>query len=130
MAKYLGDKVEARTTTIGLTDSDGDTSVGDAVAVASGDATPADTEAHDGAVGVRARGEMSASNIPTVISGVVIATVASGLTAGTYVGAGNATDGTTGALASGGDRGVLLSDEGGSYKGSALETGEAAVYLF
>jgi len=129
MAKYIGDKVEAHTSTIGLDDSDDDCEVGDAVALDGGDITPADTESHDGAVGVRARGEKSGDAAPVVTHGAVVASVATGLTGGTEVGAGNATDGTVGQFASGGSRGVLLCDEGGTYKGADIPDGAAVVDL-
>lgn len=129
MAKKLGDKVEAHTSTIGLADSDDDCAVGDAVALASGDITPADTEAHDGAVGVRAKGDKSGDNAPVTTHGPIVASVAAGLTGGTEVGAGNATGGTVGVFVSGGSRGTLLCDEGGTYKGASIPSGAAVVDL-
>lgn len=129
MAKRLGDKVEPHDLTPRLPDTDGDTSVGDAVAVDAGDATPFDGDVHNAVVAVRPSGDMAGDNIPATMSGVVIASVASGVTAGDGVGGGNATNGTVGELESGGDRGVALSDAGGTYAGADLPDGAAAVYL-
>lgn len=129
MAKKLGDKVEARTTTIGLPDADGDCSVGEVVTLDAGDLAPFDGDVHTGEVGVRAKGESSGDAAPVTTHGAIVASVVAGLTAGTKVGGGNATAATVGQFDSGGDRGVLLSDEGGKYKGSDIPAGAAVVDL-
>ena len=130
MAKKLGGKVEAHTTTYGVTDADEDCEVGDAVAIVNGDAAPFDGDNIDsGVVGVRARGDMSGDVAPVTTHGPIVAKVADGLTAGTAVGGGNTTDGTVGILAAGGSRGVLLCDEGGEYKGASIAEGAAVVDL-
>lgn len=130
MAKHLGDKPEAHDVSIGLPDPNDNTAIGEALGLnASGNLEPFDAEVHGGVVGARPKGAKNGDNAPVVTHNVVIASVASGLTAGTEVGGGNATDGTTGQFASGGSRGVLLCDEGGTYKGGDIPAGAAAVDL-
>lgn len=133
MAKKLGDKVEARTTTIGLADSDEDCAVGDAVALASGDLTPGDASAGHELTGVRAKGDMSGDQAPATVSGIIVANVDSGVTAGSDLDLVDTS--VTGApaagtlVASSGGPAHALSDEGGSYKGASIPDGAAAVLL-
>lgn len=131
MAKQLGDKVEQDAETTREPDTDGDTVVGDVVALSGGDATPYDGDTHGAEVGVRADGRMSGDNIPVVNHGHVVAK-ASGVTAGDNVTGGNGTDGTTGQFvtATGTGRGVAKSDAGGTYEGADIPAGAAVIDLF
>lgn len=130
MPKDIGDNVEARANTIGLPDPNDATSVGDVLALdADGNCVPYDGDSHSSVVGVRAKGAKSGDNIPVTVHGAIVASAASGIAAGAGAGGGNATDGTTGAFASGGSRGTVLCDEGGSYKGSDIASGAAVVDL-
>lgn len=102
-------------------------SAGDAVALTNGTTEQADTEAND-------LGGIAGEGDTVVLSGLVVANVAAGVTEGARLNAGNATDGTVGALdADAAGPAVALSAEGGTWHGAAgtydVPDGYAVVYL-
>lgn len=133
MAKKLGGAVEAHSVKIGLTDTDEDTAAGDAVAFDSGEITPGDSNSGHELAGLRARGEMSDDQAPVGVTGVFIAKVEGGVTAGDDLDLVDTS--VTGAPSAGhlvpssGGPAHALSDEGGDYKGVTLNANEAAVYI-
>jgi len=130
MPKDAGDSVGSQTDTIGYTDSDGNTSAGEAVAIATGEIEPADSDAGHALLGVRSSNRPADDTEGVHVRGIVIAQVAAGVTAGEDLDVGNATDGTVGKLAqSSGGPAHALSDEGGTYKGESLDANEAAVLI-
>lgn len=110
-------------------ESDGALADGAAVMVSGDVASDADTEA--GALtGVAGHAAETASGDPVgiVVSGVVLAQVATGVAQGDDLDAGNATGGSTGQLiTSSGGPAHALSDEGGTFQGATLPSGVAAV---
>jgi hypothetical protein len=130
MPKNAGDSVSGSTDTIGYEDSDDSTTEGEAVAIASGDIEPADSDAGHELLGVRSGNRAAGDNHGVHVSGIVIAEVEGSVTAGDDLDIGNATDGTTGQLAtSSGGPAHALSDAGGSWKGASLGANEAAVLI-
>lgn len=113
---------------------DGSPARGDAVAIASGQVTQAfdDGTTVNPAVGVMsdtndpAADNDAGDNVSVELAGVVIANVASGITAGEQLGASGTNNGE---LAAGSDDIFALSDEGGTYQGASLDAGYAAVHL-
>jgi len=127
--KEAGEVIYHGSTTVPVPDSDGNTSAGDAVALASGDLEPADGDANE-RLGVRAEGRTSGDQATVVLDGVVVAAVDSGVSAGTRVDIGNATNSTVGEFeASSGGPAVTLCAEGGTYKGASIPSGYAVVAI-
>lgn len=120
---------------LGVTlEGDGSPARGDAVAITGGQVTQAldDGTTVNPALGVMtdrndpASENAAGDNVSVQLGGVVIANVASGVTAGAQLGASGTNNGE---LAAGSDDIFALSDEGGSFKGSSLDAGYAAVHL-
>jgi len=129
MSKTEGEILYHGSTTVPVPDSDDNTSAGDAVALASGDLTPADGDSNE-RLGVRVEGRQSGDQSTVLLDGVVVAAVASGTAAGARVDIGNATNSTVGKFeASAGGPAVTLSAEGGTYKGASIPSGYAAVAI-
>lgn len=135
MSKELGDQAAGGPANTTTNPGDGTVTAGQAVAIdqSDGQAKPGDTDtaAIDQFAGIATEDFGDAGDSETIaLSGVYIAVVDSGVTAGARLDLGNATGTTTGTLidADGGPA-LALSDEGGTYKGADLATGEAAVYF-
>ena len=127
--KEAGEVLYGGATTVPVPDADGNTSPGDAVALASGDIEPADGDNNE-RLGVRAEGRQSGDQATVVLDGVVVAAVATGTAAGARVDIGNTTNSTVGKFAAmAGGPGVTLCAEGGTYKGAVIPAGYAAVAL-
>lgn len=136
MAKQPGQTIEPNDGTTSLTlTATAAVSAGQAVGVSGeGSAAPADDTNETTPIGIASdRGGDAESgealSVETRRGAVVVASVAAGATAGTLVGA----SATEGQLASGTGTGpdnfaILLSNEGGSYKGS-IPSGYAAVMI-
>jgi|AntDeeMinimDraft_5_1070356.scaffolds.fasta_scaffold13216_2 hypothetical protein len=132
MAKELGDTVGAGAETETIT-TDGTPTAGDAVAIDQGTdkkATPTnsgDTGGGEEFAGAAVEDHGADGEEETIVlSGRVVMNVASGVTAGDRVDV-SATDGQL--AASSGGPGLLLSDEGGTYKGAILGANEAVVFF-
>lgn len=130
MSKDAGDSVGSQTDTIGYTDSDGNTSAGEAVAIAAGDLEPADGDAGHALLGVRSSDRAADDTEGVHIRGIAIAEVESTVTAGEDLDVGTATNSNVGKLVtSSGGPAHALSDAGGTYKGASLGANEAAVLI-
>lgn len=132
MVKELGDVVGAGEDTETIT-TDGTPTAGDAVAIDQStdkkvtQANSGDTGAGEEFAGAAVEDHGSDGDEETIVlSGRVVMNVASGLSCGNRVDV-SATDGQL--AASSGGPGLLLSDEGGSYKGASLGSNEAVVYF-
>jgi hypothetical protein len=132
MAKELGDVVGASEETETIT-TDGTPTAGDAVAIdQSTDKKTTQTNSGDTGAGEEFAGAAvedhgsDGDEETIVLSGRVVMNVASGVTAGDRVDV-SATDGQL--SASSGGPGLLLCDEGGTYKGHSLGSNEAVVYF-
>ena len=124
MSKPLGHVASANAQVVGLPDADESTSVGDAVTIDDGDLEP--TGDTDDLTGIRARGLEAGADYSVVVSGVVIANVATGVSAGDDLD----TSATAGQLAAESGGPVhALSDEGGTWKGADLPDNAAAVVV-
>lgn len=129
MPKEAGDVLYANSTVITF-DSDGALADGAAVTVSGDVASDADTEVAD-LTGIATHGAddtASGDSLGVLVDGVIVAQVASGITQGSDLNAGNATGGSTGQLiAESGGPAHALSDEGGTFMGHDLAAGVAAV---
>lgn len=131
MTKEAGDVVYTNAIVVTF-ESDGSLADGAAVTVSGGTASSADTESGDltGATTHGADDTESGDALGIVVSGVVMAQVASGVTQGDDLNAGNATGGSTGQfIAESGGPAHALSDAGGTFQGSSLADGVAAVKI-
>jgi len=134
MSKELGDLLAEGAETETFT-NDGTVAKGDAVAIdqsaSGGDITAAnsgDTGTGEEFAGVCINdgGGTDGDTVTVALSGRVLANVASGVSGGNR-GDVSATDGEIGA--SSGGPVLFLSDEGGSWKGESLGSGEGAVHF-
>jgi hypothetical protein len=132
MVKELGDVVGPGDDTETIT-TDGTPTAGDAVAIDQStdkkvtQANSGDTGAGEEFGGAAVEDHGSDGDEETIVlSGRVVMNVASGVTEGDRVDV-SATDGQL--AASSGGPGLLLCDEGGSYKGASLGANEAVVYF-
>ena len=100
---------------------------GDAVALGGKTAAAVDTETNE-------LGGIAGETDRVILDGAALASVAAGITEGTRLGGGNATDGTTGQLVAQADgQAVALSDEGGTWHSEEgtydVPAGYAVVHL-
>lgn len=132
MASEPGQEGGASTDTIGYSDASDTTEAGDVVAIAGGEAEPADSDAGHELLGVRGRGRATAASgiAQYHVSGPALAAVAAGVAAGDGLDIGNATDGTVGVFdTNSGGPAHALSDAGGSWRGQDAPDGYAWVLL-
>jgi hypothetical protein len=134
MPKELGDIVGPDADTETFT-NDGTVATGDAVAIDQGASGGDITAANSGDTGTGEEfagvciddgGGSDGDTAEVALGGRVIANVASGVSGGNRADV-SATDGELGA--SSGGPVLLLSDEGGTWKGASLGAGEGAVYF-
>lgn len=131
MPKEAGDLLHTNSIVVTF-ESDGALADGAAVNVSGGQATDADTESNDltGATTHGADDTESGDSLGICVQGVIAAQVASGVSQGADLNAGNATGGSVGQfIAESGGPAHALSDEGGTYQGASLAAGVAAVKL-
>ena len=133
MALELGDVIGDGAETETQSSNDGSASVGDAIAINTGDGdwdqADRDTAAIEFPQGVEL-GALSSSNANTsLISGRVIANVDSGVSEGERLNASSTAGAFGNTTVSGADVATALSDEGGTYQGESVPAGAAAIYF-